>query len=136
MDGLRFTCQPGCTKCCEVSGFVYLTEQDVSNAAAHLGMTKRAFEKRYVYRTRHQRRLRKPGKGSQCTFLGAEGCALHPNKPTQCRLFPFWPELVASRKEWTKTGQWCPGIGKGELIQITTAVETASEMTKAYPWFY
>ena len=46
MDGLRFTCQPGCTKCCEVSGFVYLTEQDITQAARHLGLSKRAFEQR------------------------------------------------------------------------------------------
>lgn len=130
---IRFECQAGCTKCCEVSGYVYLTEKDVSNAARHLGMTGAAFEERYVYRTRHMRRLRKPGKGKQCHFLEGGGCRIHPVKPVQCRLFPFWPELVESRREWKKTGTWCPGIGKGELIQITTAMEIAHEMKTAYP---
>lgn len=118
-----------------MAGYVYLTEDDVKNAAAHVGLTAAAFEERYVYRTRHMRRLRKPPK-SQCHFLGAEGCRIHPVKPVQCRLFPFWPELVASRREWTKTGKWCPGIGKGPLIQITTALEAASEMKRAYPDHY
>jgi len=30
----------------------------------------------------------------------------------------------------------CPGIGKGALIQITTAVEVANEMRTAYPDTY
>lgn len=134
-EGIRFTCQPGCTRCCDKEGFVYLTEEDLNKAAAFLGMTAQAFEERYVYRTRHQRRLRKP-RGSQCAFLTAEGCQIHPAKPTQCRLFPFWPHLLESRREWNDTAKWCPGIGQGELIQIGTALEIASEMETAYPNFF
>jgi len=135
MFELRFTCQPGCTKCCDVEGFVYLTEDDLLKAAQYLGITAKAFEKRYVVRTRHQMRLRKPP-GKQCHFLEENGCAIHPAKPTQCRLFPFWPEHVANRREWEKLGKRCPGIGKGDLIQIGTAVETAYEMRTAYPSQY
>jgi len=137
-DGIRFECQPGCTKCCEVSGYVYLTEEDLARAARHLGLSAAEFEQRYVYRTKHMRRLRKPRspRGKQCHFLTAEGCRIHPVKPVQCRLFPFWPELVESRRDWAATGKWCPGIGKGPLIQITAAMETASEMKRAYPDHY
>ncbi len=28
-----------------------------------------------------------------------------------------------SKREWKKTAAWCPGIGKGELVQIETARE-------------
>lgn len=120
-----------------MSGYVYLTEDDVTNAAAHLGMPQADFEATYIYRTRHSRRIRKPrAKGKQCPFLGAEGCEIHPVKPVQCRLFPFWPELVEDRKAWTKTATWCPGIGQGKLIQIGTALEVASEMRTAYPDAY
>ncbi len=59
-SGLRFECQPGCTACCEQKGFVYLVEADIPRAAAFLGMTPAAFERRYVYRTTHQIRLRVP----------------------------------------------------------------------------
>jgi Fe-S-cluster containining protein len=135
MNGLRFACQRGCTRCCEVTGYVYLTESDLRNAARYLGMTPAAFERRYVYRTRHLLRLRKP-RGSQCHFLVGGGCSIHPAKPTQCRLFPFWPELVESRTEWVQTAKMCPGIGTGPLIQIGTALETASEMERAYPAMY
>ncbi len=125
--GVRFECQPGCTACCEQKGFVYLTESDIPRAAAYLEMTAAAFEQRYVYRTKHQRRLRIP-RDATCPFLREGGCSIHPAKPTQCRVFPYWPELVDSRREWRKTAQYCPGIGKGPLVQIEVAREWSQEM--------
>ena len=110
----RFACQPGCTNCCQGQGFVYLTEDDLVRAAAFLGMTPAAFEKRYVYRTRNLRRLRTP-RDTRCPFLRADGCAIHPAKPTQCRLFPFWPEVIRlARVLVSASGHECPGIGKGD----------------------
>ena len=50
---MRFACQPGCTKCCEQQGFVYLTEGDILRLAAFLKITALAFERRYVYRTKN-----------------------------------------------------------------------------------
>ena len=132
---MRFECQPGCTACCQRRGFVYLTEEDVARAAEFLGMTARAFEKRYIYRTKNLRRLRIP-KSGLCRFLKTDGCSIHPAKPTQCRLFPFWPELTESRREWKRTAGWCPGIGKGDLIQIGTVRNLAAEMSAAYPSMY
>lgn len=134
-DGLRFACQPGCTRCCQQDGFVYLTEDDLRRAAAFLGISPLQFERRFVYRTPRRMRFRKP-RGRQCPFLLDGGCAIHPAKPTQCRLFPFWPELVSSRQAWRRTARLCPGIGQGPLIQIGTALETASEMEHAYPALY
>ena len=135
MDGVRFSCRPGCTSCCRERGFVYLTRRDLERAARLLGMTGRAFERRYVYRTKHLLRLRKP-RGSECHFLLDSGCSIHSAKPAQCRLFPFWPELVASRAEWSRAGRICPGVGTGQLIQIGTALESAAEMRRAYPSLY
>ena len=132
---MRFECQPGCIKCCEQRGFVYLTEDDIVRAARFLNLTPAAFERKFVYRTTNLRRLRVP-RDAQCGFLREDGCAIHPAKPTQCRLFPFWPELIESKREWLKTAQWCPGIGKGELIQIESAKAQASEMRAAHPRMY
>jgi uncharacterized protein len=135
MRSLRFECQPGCTACCRQQGFVYLTEEDIARAAAFLGMTAAAFEAQYVYRTRHLRRLRVP-RATTCHFLYAEGCSIHPAKPAQCRIFPYWPELVGSARQWRQTAAWCPGIGKGPLIQIETAKAQAREMQAAHPRLY
>ena len=134
-EGLRFECQPGCTECCRQKGLVYLTEADLLRAAEFLGMTAAAFERKYVYRTRNRVRLRVP-RAKHCHFLRGEGCSIHPAKPTQCRIFPFWPELVESRREWLKTAKYCPGMGKGPLIQIAAAQGLAREMREGYPGLY
>ncbi|MDX2266672.1 MAG: YkgJ family cysteine cluster protein [Bryobacter sp.] len=133
---MRFSCVKGCAACCEVKGYVYLTEENILAAASYLGMPAADFEAAYVYRTRHTRRLRKPRDGRQCFFLENKRCQIHPAKPTQCRLFPFWPELVAEPKAWRRTAKFCPGIGTGRLVQIGTALERAEEMRRAYPDHY
>jgi len=135
MTGLRFECQPGCTNCCRQKGFVYLTETDLTRIAGFVGMKPADFERVYVYRTKHLLRLRMP-RHTQCHFLRENGCSIHPVKPTQCRIFPFWPELVEKKREWRKTASWCPGIGNGELVQIETAQARAEEMRSAYPGMY
>jgi Fe-S-cluster containining protein len=132
---LRFACQPGCIKCCEQQGFVYLTEADLTRIAGYLGLTPAAFEKRYVYRTKNLRRLRVP-RHAQCEFLDSDGCRIHEVKPLQCRTFPYWPELLDSAREWKKTARYCPGIGKGDLVQIGPARAQAEEMRTAHPHLY
>lgn len=135
MTALRFQCQPGCTKCCEQEGFVYLTEDDLKRIAEYVGLTAEEFERRHVYRTKNLTRLRVPRK-QQCFFLRDGGCSIHAVKPVQCRAFPYWPELIDDKREWKKAGSWCPGIGKGELVQIEAAREVAEEMRAAYPPMY
>jgi Fe-S-cluster containining protein len=132
---MRFECQTGCTKCCEQQGFVYLTEGDITRLASFLGVGVTAFEARYVYRTRNLRRLRVP-RHAQCEFLKDGGCSVHEAKPFQCAAFPFWPELVGNTRNWRKTGEWCPGIGKGELVQIQVARGIAEDMRSAHPALY
>ena len=132
----RFECQPDCSNCCQVEGQVYLSESDVQRIAAHLGFTPKDFEARYVYRTTHGHiRLRKPP-DRQCHFHRDNRCSIHVVKPTQCRTFPFWPELVEDENAWNEAARYCPGMGKGELVQIEAAAAIASEMYRAYPTMY
>ncbi len=135
VNGFQFACQPGCTNCCQQRGFVYLTEDDVKRAAAFLRLSAAEFERQYLFRTRHLRRLRKP-RGAQCPFLREGGCAIHPVKPQQCRAFPFWPEFVASASARREAAGYCPGIGAGPLIAIETARATADSMRASYPELY
>jgi uncharacterized protein len=134
-EAVRFECQPGCTECCRQQGFVYLNESDIRRAAAFLRIRPAAFERKYVYRTRNRARLRVP-RDAHCYFLFEGGCSIHEGKPAQCRIFPFWPELVDSKRAWRKTAHYCPGIGKGPLIQIETARAGAAEMRAAHPALY
>lgn len=135
VDRLRFACRRGCVDCCTEPGFVYLTEEDLKRAAALLRLTPREFEKRYVYRTQHLLRLRKP-RGAQCPFLEPGGCRIHAAKPTQCRAFPFWPELIESAREWRKLGRRCRGVGRGPVIPAQAVQRIANEMREGYPSMY
>ena len=112
-----------------------MTEDDIARLAAYLKMTRKAFEARYVYRTRNQQRLRVP-RHAQCEFLKADGCSVHEAKPLQCRTFPFWPEIVGSVKSQRETAKWCPGMGKGELVNIQNARAQAEEMRAGHPFLY
>jgi len=114
---------------------VYLTEEDIARLAEFLGMGAEEFEKRHVYRTKNLRRLRVP-RYAQCAFLKEGGCSVHEAKPTQCRTFPYWPELLTSRRAWHETGKRCPGIGKGDLVNIEMARGVAEEMRRAHPGLY
>jgi Fe-S-cluster containining protein len=127
---IRFTCQPGCIRCCDQRGYVYLTEEDLVRAAQFLGLTPPEFEARYVYRTRHLLRLRKPPQ-SQCHFLLSGGCSIHPAKPTQCRTFPFWPDLLDDEAEWAATAAYCPGIGKGDFVPLEVVEQSLAEAKAA-----
>jgi len=71
---------------------------------------------------------------AQCPFLVKGGCGIHKVKPLQCRAFPFWPELISSKRNWQQAAKFCPGIERGELINITFARETAAEMRAAHPY--
>jgi Fe-S-cluster containining protein len=135
MGGFRFACMPGCTNCCQQTGYVYLTAEDLRRAAAFLRLAPPEFERKYVYRTTHLLRLRKP-RGAQCPFLRASGCAIHPAKPHQCRAFPFWPELIGAPEAWNETSQYCPGIGAGPLLSYDSVLRIANLMRESYPELY
>lgn len=132
---LRFTCQPNCSVCCQVEGEVYLSENDLLKAAAFLKMDAASFERQYCIRTRSQLRLRKP-EDRQCPFHLNNCCSIHPAKPTQCRAFPYWPELLESEQAWGEAALYCPGMNQGELVNISEAKEMAAEMKIAYPQMY
>jgi hypothetical protein len=128
---MRFSCQPGCTRCCTQKGWVYLGAEDIRGLAAFLGMSARKFKSDYVYSTRNHSRIRR--RQGTCPFLKPDGCSVHPVKPTQCRVFPFWPELIEDKKEFAETARWCPGIGKGNVVSVEKLKESARDMQKAYP---
>jgi len=131
---MHFSCQPGCTRCCTQEGWVYLSVEDVAHLSAFLGMRAEKFQQEYLYSTKYTIRLRR--RQGKCPFLKSDGCSVHPAKPTQCRLFPFWPELLEDKKELEATAQWCPGIGNGDFVPLETLEASAREMLKAYPRHY
>jgi len=132
---MRFECQRGCVACCEQKGDVYLTRDDVARMAEHLGISRAEFRRLYVCGEPPEMRLREP-RHKACAFLLADGCSVHAAKPLQCRAFPFWPELLNSASERAKAMSYCPGLGKGESVDMAQARRTASEIQQAFGALY
>jgi Fe-S-cluster containining protein len=51
-----------------------------------------------------------------CVLFENGRCSVHPVKPKQCRLYPFWFRNVRSGEAWARTCRECPGIGEGEWV--------------------
>jgi Fe-S-cluster containining protein len=118
-----------------MEGQVYLSEEDLARIANHVHLTPAEFEERHVYRTARLMRLRKPP-DRQCMFHKDNKCSIHVVKPTQCRAFPYWPEVIESEKTWDEAAKTCPGMNQGPLIQIELVKTVAREMYVAYPAMY
>jgi len=120
-DGLRFECT-ACGKCCCVHGedgefaYVYSTRAERKALAAHFGLSLRAFEARYL--ETHAAGVKSfKSVGDACVFLDEHGrCGVYALRPSQCRTFPFWADLLADRDTWERdVASFCPGVGEGPL---------------------
>jgi Fe-S-cluster containining protein len=116
-DGLRFSCQR-CSSCCRhESGFVYLSENDLSRLANEFKMEYTAFIKtwcRWIPFERDSERLSLKEKSNfDCIFWNRQ-CTVYRARPLQCRTFPFWDNVVCSPSAWETAGSGCPGLNTGK----------------------
>jgi Fe-S-cluster containining protein len=49
-----------------------------------------------------------------CVFWD-NGCTVYHARPLQCRTFPFWKDILASRGAWESAASSCPGMENGKL---------------------
>lgn len=117
-DGIRFECQgSGC--CCVNHGqfaFVYLTREDRRRLAAFFSLNLRTFTHRFCIRDDDRYRIQDLPDASACRFLVDRTCSVYAARPTQCRTWPFWPELMR-KPTWEKeVARFCPGVGRGRLV--------------------
>ena len=115
--GIRFECQ-GSGNCCLSRGeygFVFLTRNDRKLMADHLGLRIREFTRTYCEKTKGFYHLKESKQRPECLFLEGKKCGIYSARPTQCRTWPFWPEVM-NAKTWNKeVKSFCPGVGKGRL---------------------
>ena len=116
--GLRFSCTR-CSSCCrKESGFVYLSENDLSRLANEFQMDYTAFIKtwcRWVPFDQGRERLSLREKSNFDCIFWKDGCTVYQARPLQCRTFPFWDSVLCSPQAWETAGTGCPGIGSGDL---------------------
>ena len=111
--GLRFTCR-GCGTCCTgAPGYVWVTDAELDTIARHLGMETMDLRAQCVKTVRAGQSLRERGNGDCVFFRRGEGCTIYAVRPTQCRTFPFWPEILESPEAWASVARECPGMNDG-----------------------
>lgn len=114
--GIQWECQ-GSGNCCvsrDDYGYVYMTKEDRIRMAKTLGLTTSAFTKEYCAKEDGVYHLI-DGEGGACQFLEDKKCSIYEGRPTQCRTWPFWPEVM-NAKTWNKEVKaFCPGVGKGKI---------------------
>ena len=114
-EGLKFSCQR-CGKCCKgPGGYVWITEEEAEILAKEIGITKEIFYKKYLRRVNNKLSLIDNYNGD-CIFMDEEGrCKYYKQRPSQCKTFPWWPEIIASSEVWESNPYNCPGVGVGKL---------------------
>jgi uncharacterized protein len=131
--GVRFECQ-GSGQCCVSHGefgYVFMNLKDRQRMAKELKLTTAVFTKKYCDKLNGVFHLKEDPKKPACMFLKDKRCSVYQGRPTQCRTWPFWPEVM-SAKVWKKeVAQFCPGVGKGPLISAETIQAQLSEQKKA-----
>ena len=99
--------------------------------ARSLGLSTPEFTKKYCTKSDGIYHLI-DGDDGLCTFLDNKKCGIYAGRPSQCRTWPFWPEVMDA-KVWKKeVAAFCPGVGKGRLwspeeIQKNLDLQTESE---------
>lgn len=114
--GLYFSCT-GCGRCCrDEPGAVWFTASELAAMASYLGLGDDEFEFIYVCRKYGRQSLReKPN--YDCIFLDRDPdrCRIYEVRPSQCRTFPFWPDVLKSKLSWDRYSLTCPGMNTGEF---------------------
>lgn len=131
--GLPFACTQ-CGKCCHARGGydkVHLNAQESRRLARHLGLSLRDFHTRFTERDPDGYRVLRFVAG-RCTFLEGTACTVHEAKPTQCRTWPFWPELLTSRAVYAREVQaFCPGSRGGDFVPASEIRRQLQELAAA-----
>ncbi len=126
--GLRFECTQ-CGNCCTgPPGYVWFTEEEGRAMAAAMDLSEEDFLEQYARRVRRRWTLKEidAKDGYDCIFLdrvsepGKALCGVYDARPSQCRSWPFWPEMLESERAWELARRTtpCPGMNTGPLIRI------------------
>ena len=117
---LRFECT-GCGACC-IGGAGHVVELSPAEPEAirrYLGLSPRWFRRRYLARDDDGSLGIRLGHDGRCPFLGPDmRCRVYSVRPTQCRTYPWWPELIEHKGDWDEETRRCEGMNRGAVVPL------------------
>ena len=125
-----FECQQ-CGNCCKGVGFVYVTTEDITAMSKQLGITTIDFIDTYTYSVGRRRALTSHD-NEDCIFLKDNLCIVHDSKPSQCRKFPYWPEIIRHKACFEEAQDYCEGLKRMDHATLQRDVNYSS---KGHPGF-
>jgi len=124
---LRFKCTQ-CSQCCYGGKHAYVraSQHEINNIIDYMNIKRELFQEKYLIKlVDHGYGIRMNtnkvgnifGKPGHCMLLNENGkCSVYPVRPTQCRTYPFWPEILISKEKWNKELARCEGINQGDVV--------------------
>ncbi|RHY99933.1 hypothetical protein DYB37_011436, partial [Aphanomyces astaci] len=109
---VAFRCT-ACGKCCTgKGGKVRVNAREVEAIADHLSTPTREFRRQFLRRHPGDDfdSIKQTPDDLQCIFLEGKQCSIYPVRPTQCQTYPFWPQQLISKYDWTLTSKECEGV--------------------------
>lgn len=117
---LRFECT-GCGACCigRAGHVVELSRTEAESIRAALGLSRAWFRRRYLVHDADGNTGIRLGADGRCPFLGADlRCRVYAVRPTQCRTYPWWPELLERKSDWDDESRRCEGMNRGAVVPL------------------
>jgi len=129
---LHFECVR-CGACCAGpgEGYIWVTKPEIQLIADFLKETAEQIRRKYLNRVGLRTTIIEQPGTKDCIFLqkikGQKSCVIYPVRPSQCRIWPFWPSNLASPNAWNKAAQKCPGINRGRFYSFEEIEKIKSE---------
>ena len=96
---------------------MYVTPFRIARIASFLGLSKARVRRAFIRKDPDGATVLKLRRNGDCIFWD-DGCTIYPERPRQCRTFPFWNENLGNPGEWQKLRAFCHGIGTGRLYPL------------------
>ena len=97
------------------------TPRERAAIRAFLKLSPAWFRRRYLVRVDADTTGIRLERNGRCPFLGVDNrCRIYAVRPRQCRTYPWWPELVEKKRDWTEEAQRCEGMNRGTVVPLSS----------------
>ena len=123
VGGLHFKCMQ-CGRCCSgpAEGYIWVTKPQTKLIADFLKIKSQQLRQKYLKRVGLRTTIVEQPGTKDCIFLqeanGQKRCMIYSVRPSQCRIWPFWPSNLKSPAAWNKAAQKCSGINCGRYYSF------------------